>query len=200
MRYLVLITVLVFNLSCAQKKQVVQGETEWQKEMNAKFKDASTTPFSEKDLKEFKGLEFFKFDSTYVIKARLKRTPDSKPFKMMTTTDRRPDYKQFGIVSFELEGKTHEVAIYQILDLAKKEGYDDYLFLPYLDHTNGETTYSGGRYVDARIPEGNTIEIDFNKSYNPYCVYNKERYSCPIVPIENYIKATIKAGVKAYKK
>ncbi|MDA9028849.1 DUF1684 domain-containing protein, partial [Flavobacteriaceae bacterium] len=49
------------------------------------------------------------------------------------------------------------------------------------------------------IPEGNQIMIDFNSSYNPYCAYN-EKYSCPIVPRENYVPLEIKAGVKRFKK
>ena len=81
----------------------------------------------------------------------------------------------------------------------KEEGYEDYLFLPFLDDTNGEESYGGGRYIDCRIPEGDTIEIDFNKAYNPYCAYN-ENYSCPIVPRENYLAIEVKAGVKVFKK
>jgi hypothetical protein len=48
-----------------------------------------------------------------------------------------------------------------------------------------------------RIPKGNTIIVDFNKSYNPYCVYN-HKYSCPIPPKENFIEFKIQAGVKNY--
>jgi uncharacterized protein (DUF1684 family) len=33
------------------------------------------------------------------------------------------------------------------------------------------------------MPKGNTIAIDFNKSYNPYCAYNY-KYSCPKVPLK----------------
>ena len=72
-------------------------------------------------------------------------------------------------------------------------------FLPFLDETNGETTYGGGRYIETRIPEGDVLTIDFNKAFNPYCAYN-EKYSCPIVPRENYLRIAITAGVKKYKK
>jgi uncharacterized protein (DUF1684 family) len=37
------------------------------------------------------------------------------------------------------------------------------------------------KYIDLTMPKGNTIAIDFNKSYNPYCAYNY-KYSCPKVP------------------
>ena len=76
--------------------------------------------------------------------------------------------------------------------------YFDYLFLPFLDLTNGKTTYSGGRYIDLRIPEGDTIIIDFNKAFNPYCAYS-HHYSCPVVPSENYLDFEVRAGVKKFK-
>ena len=40
-------------------------------------------------------------------------------------------------------------------------------------------TYGAGRYLDlAKVPGSNTITLDFNKAYNPYCAYT-EKYSCP---------------------
>ncbi len=66
--------------------------------MNADYKDATKSPLKEKDRKEFKGLDFFKFDSIYVVTAKLTRTPDEKPFKMKTTTDRLPNYVKYGVV------------------------------------------------------------------------------------------------------
>ncbi len=190
---------LVFLLSCAQDKQRVQGETEFQREINSEYKDASKSPLKEKDLKKFKGLDFFKFDSAYVVTATFKRTLDEKPFKMKTTTDRRPDYIKYGEIAFNLKGKDYKLNVYQGQDLIKKEGYEDYLFLPFLDDTNGDESYGGGRYIDMRIPSGDTLVVDFNSAYNPYCAYN-EKYSCPIVPRENYLEIEVRAGVKAFKK
>ena len=188
-----------FLLSCAQDKQYISGETEFQKEINSEYKDASKSPLKAKDLKNFKGLDFFKFDSAYVVTARFIRTVEEKPFKMKTTTDRLPEYVKYGELTFELKGKEFKLNVYQNQDLMKKEGYEDYLFLPFLDDTNGEESYGGGRYIDMRIPEGDTLTIDFNSAYNPYCAYN-EKYSCPIVPLENYLETEVRAGVKAFKK
>lgn len=200
MKHLALLLLLVFTiLSCAQEKEPILGETDWQKQMNADFKDASKSPLKEKDLKDFKGLEFFPFDSTYFVKAKLERTPYEKPFKMKTTTDRLPEYVKYGVVTFQLKGNNYQLSIYQNLDLMTKEGYEDYLFLPFLDDTNGEESYGGGRYVECRIPEGDILEIDFNEAYNPYCAYN-EKYSCPIVPRENYVPKKVEAGVKVFEK
>ena len=199
MKNFFLIFLMVCTVACAQDKQTLNGETEWQKEMNAEFKDASKSPLKKKDLKKFKGLDFFKFDSTYVVKAVLKKTPDSEWFKMKTTTSRESEERVFGVLTFELKGQNFQLNVYQGKDLMTTEGYEDYLFLPFLDDTNGEESYGGGRYIEARIPEGNTIEIDFNKAYNPYCAYN-EKYSCPIVPRENYLPLKVEARVKAFKK
>ena len=199
MKITVLLFLMVFSIGCAQEKKMINAETEWQKEMNADFKDATKSPLKDKDRKNFTGLDFYKFDSTYVVTAKLTRTPDAKPFKMKTTTERRPDYVQYGVVTFNLKGKEYQLNIYQNLGLLDKEGYEDYLFLPFLDNTNGNGSYSGGRYTEARIPEGDTMVIDFNTAYNPYCAYN-EKYSCPIVPRANYLDLEIEAGVKAFKK
>ncbi|MFL0354633.1 DUF1684 domain-containing protein [Xanthomarina sp. GH4-25] len=199
MKYFLHFFLLISILSCAQDKQPILGETEFQKKMNADFKDATKSPLKDKDRKDFKELDFFKFDSTYIVSATLKRTPDSKWFKMRTTTDRVSQERVFGILTFFLKGKEHQLNIFQGKDLMQKEEYADYLFLPFLDLTNGDASYGGGRYIDLRIPEGDTLIIDFNTAYNPLCAYN-EKYSCPIVPRENYLNIEVKAGVKDFVK
>jgi uncharacterized protein (DUF1684 family) len=190
---------MVFSVACAQEKQMHNEETKFQKELNAEYKDATTSPLKKKDLKKFKSLDFFKFDSTYVVKAKLKRTPDSEWFNMKTTTDRVSKERVFAIITFQLNEKTYQLNVYQGKDLMSTEDYRDYLFLPFLDDTNGTTTYGGGRYIDLSIPESDTLVIDFNTAYNPYCAYN-DKYSCPIVPRENYLATEVKAGVKAFDK
>ncbi|WP_299889284.1 DUF1684 domain-containing protein [uncultured Lacinutrix sp.] len=194
-----LLCLSVSLLSCAQEKKPLLGETDFQKELNAEYKDATKSPLLAKDLKNFNGLDFFKFDSTFVVVAKLKRTPDSDFHPMETTTNRVSMERIYGVLSFELVGETFSLNVYQGEDLMKTEGYEDYLFLPFSDATNGEETYGGGRYMDLRIPNVDTIELDFNKAYNPYCAYNP-KYSCPIVPLENSLDVRVEAGVKKYDK
>lgn len=199
MKKLIYIFLLVSTFSCAQDKQSLLGDTEWQLEMNAKFKDALKSPLTEEDRKDFRTLDFFKSDSTFVVTASFKKNKRQKSFKMKTSTDRLPKYKIYGEIIFKINEESFKLNVYQNIELVKKEEYKDHLFLPFLDNTNGEESYGGGRYIDVRIPEGDTIIIDFNKAYNPYCAYSG-RYSCPIVPRENYIDVEIKAGVKAFDK
>ena len=198
-RYLLVLFSLLLFLNCENKKRYDKNLTPFQKEMNEFFKDASISPLKEKDLKNFKGLDFFAFDSSYVVNAALIRTPEEKSFKMKTTTDRLPEYIKYGIVTFDLFGKSYSLNIYKNLEDINKEGYREYLFLPFLDDTNGFESYGGGRYIDLDVTEEDNLGIDFNSAYNPYCVYD-EKYSCPIVPRDNYLPLEINAGVKNFKK
>jgi uncharacterized protein (DUF1684 family) len=199
MKNTLLYIIMVLALSCKQGKEPILEDTEFQRKINAAYKDPTTSPLKDIDRKNFNGLKFFKFDSTYVVTAALERTPDETPFEMKTTTDRLTIYVKYGIVSFNLKGNEYHLNVYQNQDLIKKEGFEDYLFLPFLDNTNGEESYGGGRYIDLKFPDGDELTIDFNKAYNPYCAYN-EKYSCPIVPIENYLALKVEAGVKVFKK
>jgi uncharacterized protein (DUF1684 family) len=199
MKNLFYLLILITALSCAQEKQPLLGDTDWQREQNADFKDASKSPLKAKDRKTFRTLDFYKFDANFVVTATLERTPDSEWFKMKTTTDRVSKERVYGVLSFQLNGNTYRLDVYQGQDLMQKKGFEDYLFLPFIDNTNGDTTYGGGRYMDLRIPEGDTLTLDFNQAYNPFCAYN-EKFSCPIVPRNNYVDESIEAGVKAFVK
>jgi len=201
MKKIILIVFAFVFLSCkSQGKRAVLGESNFQIEMNTKFKDASKSPLTKKGLKEFKGLDFFPIDDEYTVNAKLELLPDAPVFNFPTTTDRVVLYRKYGVLSFSIDGKKFELAIYQ--DINPDPEYINHLFLSFLDNTNGNTSYKGGRYIDVYttdIKKDGTVIIDFNKAYNPYCAYS-DRYSCPITPQENYLDIEIKAGVMAYKK
>ena len=199
MKIRILAICLILLSSCERKKVPVTYETPFQKKINDEFKDASKSPLKPKDLKDFKGLDFFKYDESFKVMASLERTPDSQWFNMKTNTNRLSKERVYGILSFNLEGVAYRLNVYQGEENLQTEGFEDYLFLPFLDLTNGESTYAGGRYIDLRIPEGDSLEIDFNSAYNPLCAYN-ELFSCPIVPRQNLLNTEITAGVKDFKK
>lgn len=177
----------------------LEGILQFQANLNEEFKNPESSPLPDRYRKNFKSLEFFEPDSNYVVKAKLVLTPEALPFLMPTTTDRKSEEIVYGIVHFKLNGKEHKLEVYQNTELMLQEAYKDYLFLPFTDETNGAETYEGGRYIDLSIPDGDTIVIDFNKAYNPYCVYNK-KYSCPIVPSVNAMNTKVLAGVMDFKK
>ena len=191
-----LLFVFASSLFFAQEN-TTQTAQEFQDELNKSYADKEKSPLTEEDFKTFTHLDFFPVTDEFIIKAKFIRTRKEKPFEMKTTTVRLPIYKKYGELHFTLEGKEYKLNVYQNLDLIKKDGYEDYLFLPFSDTTNGNETYIGGRYIDCRIQKELEWTIDFNKAYNPYCAYNY-KYSCPIVPMENDLPIAIKAGVKKF--
>ncbi len=172
-------------------------------EQNLNFHDRNKSPLTKEDQKTFTALDFYKIDKKYKVLATLVKEKNPVIFGMQTTTDRKPLYIKYGVITFTIDGKQQQLNIYQNKDFGRDPQYKDYLFLPFTDKTSGSTSYGGGRYVDVSTTNenanGTEITIDFNKVYNPYCAYSG-RYSCPITPKENHITVPIKAGVKAYKK
>lgn len=192
--------VIIFSFSCREEKRYQDVNlTEYQRQVNNYFKDASVSPLKPKDLKNFQGLDFFEFDSIYVVKAKIEETKESLPFKMKTTTDFTADVRKYADLFFQISDKEFELSVYENLEYEGVEGYENYLFLPFLDETNEDETYGGGRYLDLFLNGTDSIIIDFNKAYNPKCVYD-ENFSCPIVPRKNFLNTRIEAGVKNFIK
>ncbi len=195
-----LLLITIINSCNSQGKRQLIGKSEFQKEMNAKFKDATTSPLTKKGLKKFKELDFYPINDTFKVVAKLTKTPDAPTFNFPTTTSRVATYKKYGIVNFSINGKDLQLDIYK--DSNPRSEYINHLFLPFLDKTNGKTSYAGGRFIDILTTdeqENGTIIIDFNKAYNPYCAYS-DRYSCPITPRNNSLDIEINAGVMKYEK
>ncbi|MGB5242375.1 MAG: DUF1684 domain-containing protein [Lutimonas sp.] len=183
--------------SVSAQQSVVKDIKKFQKKLNEDFMNSAKSPLTEADLANFNELSFFPIDTTYVVKAKIERIKDAKPFKMQTTTDRLPIYVLFAKASFELKGKNYSLEIYQNENLMNSAIDKDYLFLPFTDMSNGKTSYEGGRYIDLEVPKGDELIIDFNQAYNPYCAYNP-KFSCPIPPKQNHLNTFIEAGVKKY--
>ena len=186
----------------SQDKRPLMGNTEYQQELNAIYKDATKSPLKKKDLRKFKGLDFFPVDATFIVIAKLTKTANAPTFEMATTTDRKPLYKEYGVLNFQLKGKDCALTIYQSQDDLRDAENKDYLFLPFTDDTSGNESYGGGRYMDAMTTDekaDGTIELNFNNTYNPYCAYNA-KYSCPLTPRKNHLEIEIKAGIMVFEK
>ena len=185
---------LLMYVSLAMSQETAE---EFQANLNREFANREESPLTDEDFKIFQSLDFYPIDEKFTVEAKFVSTPKEKVFKMKTSTTRLPEYKKYGELFFQIDGKSFKLNVYQNIELSKKEGYEDYLFLPFSDLTCGKESYIGGRYIDMRIPKTETVTIDFNKAYNPYCAYN-HKYSCPIVPLENDLPIEILAGVKKF--
>ncbi|MFP7657681.1 MULTISPECIES: DUF1684 domain-containing protein [Chryseobacterium] len=195
-RYLLLL--LLFPCFVFSQKSILKEKVEikkFQKNLNAEYLNPKETPLRGDNFKNFKAHPFFPVDLKYRVEAKLVRTANAEPFEIPTSSGKTKQYKEYGKASFTLEGQEYTLTLYQSLDLLKQEKYKDYLFLPFRDLTNGKETYGGGKYMDLKIPKGNTLILDFNQSYQPYCAYNAYDYNCPVVPEENKLPVEIRAGV-----
>ncbi len=146
-------------------------------------------------------LDFFAADPAWRVATRLERTPDAQPFDLPTYSGITRRYVKYGVLRFEVSGKPYELSVYQNLTLIQQEAYKDHLFLPFKDHTNGDSTYGGGRYFDLHagdITADGTLMLDFNKCYNPWCAYS-DGYNCPIPPPENHLELAVDAGERNFK-
>jgi len=99
-----------------------------------------------------------------------------------------------GYVLFTLHGQEYR--------LEAEANRDGSLFIVFRDLTSGKLTYPASRFLDTEAPKdgpnGKTVQLDFNKAYNPPCAYNPYT-TCPVPLPANRLRVEIPAGEKLYK-
>jgi uncharacterized protein (DUF1684 family) len=197
---------LVQSFACGRKNDsqaVVKERTyaeivnDIRAEKDKYLKESADSPIPEPERSGFKGLNYYAPDSGYAVEAKLVPFKKQDTLAMLTTKkDKFRRVLRFGTFNFRFSGSTFKLTAYLILP----EGNQRLFFVPFLDKTNDIETYHGGRYLDIEEKSGTDIYIlDFNMAYNPYCAYN-DRYSCPVVPEDNYLTVDVKAGEKIYNR
>ena len=150
-----------------------------------------------------KFFRFFTADEKYKVKCNFDKSTDTTAVVMKTSGTKIPqkDFVRYGKLSFAINDTVLTLTVYRSKALQNNPQYSRYLFIPFADVTSGIETYGSGRYIVLLVTDikNNTAKIDFNKAYNPYCVYN-DGYNCPIPPGENYLAVAIKAGEKNFAK
>ncbi|GEM55648.1 hypothetical protein B0A58_02655 [Flavobacterium branchiophilum NBRC 15030 = ATCC 35035] len=194
-KILVIFLFSVVQMAFAQNQIEIAQKA--QTALNLFYKNPTTSPLQKADLKTFNHLDFYPISDKYIVEARFVRAQKDCIFEMKTSGSRLPKYTIYGSLYFEIEGKSFKLNVYQNKDANRKAEYSNYLFLPFSDSTCGQTSYIGGRYMDLQLPLKETVILNFNTAYNPYCAYNHQ-YSCPIIPLENDLPIAILAGVKKY--
>lgn len=142
-------------------------------------------------LKAFRGLENFLYAEKYRCVARFEPYPPSKRISVPNILGREESSEAPGALHFEIGGKPYH------LDALHEEGTDD-LFIIFGDQTNGHETYGGGRFLFAAPPKDGITVLDFNKAYNPPCVFTPYA-TCPLPPAQNRLAVRVEAGEKAYE-
>lgn len=165
--------------------------TEFRQQKDEFFKHDWQSPLEADQRRDFTGLKYFPENPALRFTLPIEPYPDPAIVTMQTSTGSVREYVKYGQFSFEVNGETATLQVYQDAD-------DGYFFLPFVDATAPEETYGAGRYLDIEQNADGTFTIDFNYAYNPYCAYN-DKWSCPIPPKENRLKVRIEAGEKNYK-
>ncbi len=148
-----------------------------------------------------KYFQFFPIDSSYRVDAKFIRTENAPWFEMSMTGGTKQIYRKYGELVFSINGKPLHLFAYQGQYFLGTMEYKNYLFAPFTDSSSAEETYGAGRYLDLSILDvkNDSMVIDFNKAYNPYCAYSHD-YSCPVPPRENDLPIYIRAGEKNFGK
>ena len=183
---------------------ILTGTSHVQESYTAQLKKFQATYVSNHEVvtgKDKKYFRFFEIDSLYRINASFEKINDNIGFRMKTSGAVTKHYYRYGRLSFKLGDSLLHLTIYQSKDLMTNEQYKDYLMIAFTDLTTGDESYGSGRYLDFIMGDikNNTLTIDFNKAYNPYCAY-ATGFNCPLPPKENNLAVSIMAGEKAFAK
>ena len=152
------------------------------------------SPFAE-SVEAFTGLKYFPVDARFKISATLNPIQNKQVVLLSTNDGREQRYVEYAYAEFDLDGYHNKLLILEVVDMGPFRGK---LFLAFGDQTSAAETYGAGRYLDvSKVQGSNSITLDFNLAYNPYCAYRDE-FSCPLPPRENLLKVAIRAGEKVY--
>jgi uncharacterized protein len=140
---------------------------------------------------EFLPLAYFPIDPDYNVLAALKPATEEQTLMMPTSSGQPRKMRRVGTLEFTLKGQPMSLSSFV------EVGAPDInrLTVMFSDMTSGTETYAAGRYIDLDRTASGIYELDFNKAYHPYCVYNAS-YECPYPPPENRLKVPIHAGEK----
>ena len=139
--------------------------------------------------RKFKGLDYYPVEVAWRVTARFEPYDPPKPVDIPNVLGGFFHETAPGAVVFDLEGKTYR------LD-PMPDG--DSFMLVFADKTNGSETYGGGRFLDLDLPEeAGPINVDFNKSYNPPCVFTPFA-TCPLPPPQNRLGVLVRAGERGF--
>ncbi len=141
--------------------------------------------------RRFHGLDYFPIDPSWRIEARFEPYDPPRSISIPNVLGQDNAETSPGALVFEHDGRTYR------LDPVLENGETDY-FVIFGDATNGKGTYGAGRFLYVKPPVNGKTVIDFNKAYNPPCVFTAFA-TCPLPPPQNKLKVAIAAGEKEYK-
>lgn len=153
------------------------------------MRESPESPVPEDQRATFAPLPYYDIDPAYSVPAALEVEPSEVVIELPTSTGQRRRMRRVGTLKFTLQGQPHTLAAFVDADATDVRR----LFVPFADLTSGTETFAGGRYIDLDRTGTGIYELDFNRAYHPFCVFNPE-YDCPYPPRENRLQVPIRAG------
>ncbi len=138
--------------------------------------------------RDFHGLDYFPVSDEYRVTARFVAQP--RKISIDNVLGQTAPMDSPGYVVFRLHGR--ELRLFPVFEAPGTS-----LFFIFRDQTSGKETYGAGRFLDADMPQGDQVVLDFNKAYNPPCAFTPYA-TCPLPPPENRMAVRVEAGEKKY--
>lgn len=133
--------------------------------------------------------ETFAPDTLWRIAARFEPFKDPREYRVADIAGGTQAYRAPGELVFYVGRREHRLTPFA--DSASK----DY-FVMFWDSTAVTATYEAGRYLHVPFPDSTGwTAIDFNRSYNPPCVFTPFS-TCALPPRENRLALAVTAGEK----
>jgi uncharacterized protein (DUF1684 family) len=161
-------------------------------EVDAFMRGSSDSPIPEAQRASFQPLPYYPIDEQYRVPAALREARGDEIIEMSTSTGKPRRMRRVGTLAFTLKGQPLTLTAFAEADDTQLRR----LFVPFGDLTNGMATYQGGRYLDLDLKGSSVYDLDFNRAYHPYCVFNPQ-YECPVPPRENRLTVPILAGERS---
>lgn len=137
----------------------------------------------------FTGNPRFPFAPSWVVTARWEAFAEPQMIEIASVIGTVDALPSTGKAHFTIDGRAFTLQ-------PTLEG--DQLFFVFGDRTNGKDTYGMARYLYSKVSEdGKSVVIDFNRAYNPPCVYTPYA-TCPLPTAENRLDLYVHAGEKKY--
>jgi uncharacterized protein (DUF1684 family) len=179
----------LFVAACGAPERSYQQEIElWRAEKDA-FMRSDQSPVPQERRSTFPPLPYYPVDEQFRVPAALTLSRGEDTMEMSTSTGTRRLMRRIGTLEFTLQGQaTSLTAFAEASDTTLLR-----LFVPFADPTNRSETYRAGRYLDLDRTATGLYDLDFNRAYHPFCLFNTS-YECPIPPRENHLPMSIRAG------
>ena len=177
--------------ACAAPADYTSEITAWRAERDHFMRGSTESPVPAAERANFPPLPYYPVDEQYRVPAALTLDRGTEIIELGTSTGVPRQMRRIGALRFTLKGEALTLTAFADLDDAQLRR----LFVPFGDLTNGSETYYGGRYLDLERTGSGVYDLDFNRAYSPFCVFD-ERYECPVPPQENRLKVAIMAGEK----